>query len=70
VQFQEPLTFLYVTLAPRHTLGATGIDQVDFQTVAFEHIMHGDPIHASRLHRYGFNATAFQPVPGELLFLP
>ena len=26
VQFQPPLTFLYVTLAPRYTLGSTGID--------------------------------------------
>jgi hypothetical protein len=62
VQFQKPLTFLYVTLAPRHTLGATGIDQIDLQTVAFEHIMHGDPVDASRLHHYGFHPTAFQPL--------
>jgi hypothetical protein len=60
-EFLEPLTVLYVRLAPWDLACVMGIDQPDVTATLFEYFEKGNPVDAGRLHHHGLKLTLSQP---------
>src|SRR5262244_378871 len=61
VQLHEPLTLLYVALAPRQILRLPRINQIHFKTSFFQNVVDCNPVHSRRLQGYRPNRTLLQP---------
>src|SRR5258706_4360020 len=62
MQFQQPLAFGDVALAPGQVLGMSRIDQEAFQTALLQNLKYWNPIHPGRLHRHAAHPALDQPV--------
>ena len=61
MQLLDPLAFMKISALARHVLHIPRVHQTRFNSVLLQHVVHRNPIHASRLHRCRGDATTDQP---------
>ena len=62
MEILNPLAIGDIALSPRNVSHILRIDEIHFETTAFQNLVKRNPVHSRRLHCHGSDLASSQPV--------